>query len=339
VDKRYQVFVSSTYADLEAERRAVIQTVIELDCIPAGMELFPAVDDEQFEFIKRVIDDCDYYLVIIGGRYGSTTADGVSYTEKEYDYAMEVGLKVIALIHGSPDDIPFGKSETDPVLRERLERFRDKVATGRLVKFWTTSSELPGLVALSLSKTIKMFPAIGWVRASAPASEDILGEVNELRKANDALTRQVSAMAAAATPAIEDVAGLDDSFTLTGEFTTYSSSGSGRRSWSADATWRDVFAAIGPYLYEYPNDTQVKNVLEKAMFKRSGKGGYSPSLDDQVFKTVAVQLRTLGLIKTEYLKATTGGMALFWSLTPTGEAEMLRARVVRKESGVKAEDQ
>src|SRR6478736_6465367 len=47
--------------------RHVIQTVMEMDCIPAGMELFPAADEEQFEFIKRVIDDCDYYLLIIGG--------------------------------------------------------------------------------------------------------------------------------------------------------------------------------------------------------------------------------------------------------------------------------
>ena len=71
MDKRYQVFISSTCADLKEERRAVIQTVIQLNCIPAGMELFPAADEEQLAFIKRVIDDCDYYLLIIGGRYGS----------------------------------------------------------------------------------------------------------------------------------------------------------------------------------------------------------------------------------------------------------------------------
>src|SRR6476646_3341217 len=109
MDKRFQIFISSTYADLKEERRRVIQTVMELDCIPAGMELFPAADEEQFEFIKKVIDDCDYYLLIIGGRYGSTTSDGVSYTEKEYEYAVSKGIKVIALIHGNPDEIPFEK--------------------------------------------------------------------------------------------------------------------------------------------------------------------------------------------------------------------------------------
>ncbi len=123
MDKRYQVFVSSTYTDLLEERRNVIQALMEMDCIPAGMELFPAADEEQFEFIKRVIDDCDYYIVIVGGRYGSTTSAGISYTEKEYDYAREKGLRVIALLHDKPYDIPLGKSETDQELRARLDAF------------------------------------------------------------------------------------------------------------------------------------------------------------------------------------------------------------------------
>src|SRR5918997_1770382 len=136
MEKRYQVFVSSTFADLREERQRVIQTLMEMDCIPSGMELFPAVDEEQWEFIKRLIDDCDYYLLIIGGRYGSTTPEGVSYTEKEYDYAIEKGIKVIALLHENPDEIPMKKSETDPELRGRLKAFRDKVSQNRLVRFW-----------------------------------------------------------------------------------------------------------------------------------------------------------------------------------------------------------
>lgn len=53
MNKRYQVFISSTFTDLKDERSKVIQTIMELDCIPAGMEIFPAIDEEQFEFIKK----------------------------------------------------------------------------------------------------------------------------------------------------------------------------------------------------------------------------------------------------------------------------------------------
>ena len=165
MEKRYQVFVSSTYADLQEERRNVIQTLMEMDCIPSGMEIFPAVDEEQWAFIKRVISDCDYYILIIGGRYGSVTSEGISYTEKEYDFAVSIGLKVIAFLHKNPEDIPAKNSELDPLLRGKLESFRRRVSEGRLVKFWSKADELPGLVALSLSKTITTYPAIGWVRA------------------------------------------------------------------------------------------------------------------------------------------------------------------------------
>lgn len=187
MDKRYQVFVSSTYADLREERQKVMQTLMEMDCIPSGMELFPAADEEQFEFIKKVIDDCDYYLLIIGGRYGSVGSDGMSYTEKEYEYALERGIKVIALVHEDPTLIPAGKTDVEAKLRKRLEKFRDKVKTGRLVKFWRSPDELPALVSLSLSKTIKTYPARGWIRAGETSQEDLLNEINELRKENDRL--------------------------------------------------------------------------------------------------------------------------------------------------------
>ena len=161
MDKKYQVFVSSTYKDLIEERRVVTQALMEMDCIPAGMELFPAADEEQWEFIKKVIDDCDYYLLLIGSRYGSTTNDGISYTEKEYDYAVKLGLKVIALFHRPPEDTIDNEKPITQDHIERLNEFKDKVISNRLIKYWNNTSDLPGIVALSLQRTIKTFPAIG----------------------------------------------------------------------------------------------------------------------------------------------------------------------------------
>lgn len=161
MDKRYQVFVSSTYTDLNEERQLVTQTLMKMGCIPAGMELFPASDEDQFAFIKRVIDDCDYYLVIIGGRYGSVTTEGISYTEKEYDYAVKKGLKVVGLLHRNPENIPVSKAESVPEAREKLVAFRDKVSKDRLVDYWDNAPALPGLVALSMVNAIKTFPGVG----------------------------------------------------------------------------------------------------------------------------------------------------------------------------------
>ena len=105
MDKKYQVFVSSTYEDLQAERQEVMHVLLELDCIPSGMELFPAANDSQWELIKGVIDDCDYYVVIVAGRYGSIGPSGISFTEMEYRYALEKRKPVVAFLHGDPESI------------------------------------------------------------------------------------------------------------------------------------------------------------------------------------------------------------------------------------------
>jgi len=335
MSKRYQVFVSSIYADLKEERRKVIQTLMEMDCIPAGMELFPAADEEQFEFIKRVIDDCDYYLLIIGGRYGSMTPEGVSYTEKEYDYALESGLKVIALLHEDPNQIPVGKSDIDPVLRDRLKRFREKVATNRLVKFWKSAEELPGLVALSLSKTIKMFPATGWIRADTASNEQLLTEINDLRKENQQFRASLEKASAQTKPLISDLAGLDESITLSVRY--FDSFLHDYRYTSVAATWAEIFAIVAPCLLKHPNDEYVCAVLGRGLYEKATTSDKSATVKNHDFETIKLQFTSLNLVQVNYLKTTKGSMDLFWSLTDHGTSVMLQLRTVRTEQRQNAE--
>ena len=131
-DKRYQVFVSSTYDDLQDERKEVMQALLELDCIPAGMELFPASSEDQWSLIKRVIDDCDYYILIIGGRYGSVGPDGISYTQMEFEYALKTGKPIISFVHKNPASIPTGKSEQTDEGKKKLEEYK-KLAEKKMV--------------------------------------------------------------------------------------------------------------------------------------------------------------------------------------------------------------
>ena len=187
MEKRYQVFISSTFSDLKDERKKVMQTIMSLDCIPAGMELFPAMDEEQFEFIKRIIDDCDYYILIIGARYGSMDENGVSYTEKEYEYAISKNIPVMAFLHDDISSLPLNKADLDDELRKKLDSFRKKVETKRLVQYWKNADDLNAKVAVSLPKTIKMFPRNGWVKANLMANSESLQEINELRKENEEL--------------------------------------------------------------------------------------------------------------------------------------------------------
>ncbi len=330
MEKRYQVFVSSTYADLKEERQHVIQALMEMDCIPAGMELFPAADEEQWDFIKRVIDDCDYYLLIIGGRYGSVTENGISYTEKEFDYAVENELKVIALIHGEPDDIPLGKSERDENLRHKLCNFRDKVMDGRVVKHWNTATEIPGLVALSMTKTIKMYPAIGWVRANNVANEEIFVELNELRKENLTLQKSLNDNQIQSELILADIADIDAKFTIHGEYKDYSIPYVKFCTFEISLSWREIFSLLSPYLIDRCGEIIVGSKLASSLLEREGLSGGLASINEQEFKTIRIQLDAYGLIKCERLKTIKGGKATFWSLTAKGKKMMFESRVIRK---------
>ena len=132
VEKRFQVFVSSTFKDLEAERQEVMHALLELDCMPAGMELFPAANESQWNLIKKVIDDCDYYILILAGRYGSIAPEGLSYTEMEYRYALSINKPTIGFIHRDPGKIISDKTEATEEGKAKLAEFRGGREEARL---------------------------------------------------------------------------------------------------------------------------------------------------------------------------------------------------------------
>ena len=110
MDKIYRVFISSTYEDLVEERKEVTQALLEMNCFPTGMELFQASNDTQWDLIKKVIDSCDYYIVIVAGRYGSIHNEtGKSYTQMEYEYALSVGIPILGFIRSDLSKLPHNK--------------------------------------------------------------------------------------------------------------------------------------------------------------------------------------------------------------------------------------
>lgn len=169
--RRYQVFVSSTFEDLKEERQYVIQALLETKCIPLGMGLFPAASVEQWQLIKRVIDECDYYIVVIAGRYGSLNEAQVGYTEMEYDHAVSIGKPVIGFYHKSPETLPVSKSEKTDAGRERLKKFTEKVKK-KLCRPWISPAELGSAVKSAILHELEFTPKPGWIRADAIASSD-----------------------------------------------------------------------------------------------------------------------------------------------------------------------
>ena len=333
MDKRYQVFVSSTYADLKEERGKVMQTIIALDCIPAGMEWFPAIDEDQFEFIKKIIDDCDYYVLIVGGRYGSISEDGISYTEKEYDYAVSRNIPVIAFLHNDIKQLAFDKSEANPEYRIKLETFREKISKGRLVQFWNNADELNGKVAVSLTKTIKMHPTVGWVKANMQTNTESLQEINDLRKRIELLEKEKKELQRNGCTKVDNIANLNELYQILGDvFRTYIDDYGDEcerivSSWQISITWAEIIAIVAPLFISGVRDDSVLYLISEELFRTF----YPDSIDrgeisKECFFTIKVQLLALGIIDENSIKNKN------WVLSAKGFQMMMNERAVKTQT-------
>ena len=186
MDIRYQIFVSSTYEDLKEERKEVTQAILECGCFPAGMELFQASNKTQWEIIKKVIDESDFYLVIIAGRYGSLGTDDnghkVSYTEMEFDYALNTNKPILALLHNDIMSLPVSKTDNSSTKKAKLTKFREKALDGRNVKFWDNKDNLKSAALAAINNMISDTDAVGWVRSNQKVDKTAYGIIDEQRR-------------------------------------------------------------------------------------------------------------------------------------------------------------
>lgn len=264
MDKRYQVFISSTFVDLKDERQAVLRAVLELDQMPAGMELFPAADDSAWQLIKDVIDASDYYVVIIGGRYGSLDETGLGYTEKEYDYAVSAKKPVIPLLHEKPDNLPREKTETDEATWKKLQAFRAKVEKRHTCVYWKTAEDLKAKVIVGLTAAMKRHPTVGWVRADQVPTEATIAEVLGLR--NRVAELEAEAAAARVTPPVgtEDLEQGDDTFEINMSFKARpSGTYLDRSEYTAHIrlTWSKIFAAVAPTMISEASGDELRRAF------------------------------------------------------------------------------
>lgn len=343
MDKRYQVFISSTYADLQEERQEVIQALLELDCIPAGMELFPAASEDQWTLIKKVIDDCDYYMVIIAGRYGSIGPDGFSYTEMEYRYALETGKPIIGFVHRNPGELTANRCEITDDGKTKLGAFRDFVQK-KMCRFWDSPADLGSQVSRSLVKLIKSNPGIGWVRGDLVPDESTTEEILSLRRRIEELQQELLAASTHGPEEAKRFAQGDDTFEISYSFVAstdkYDFHGSSYRG-TVTAEWDYIFSVVSPLMINEAPEGDLAKALNRLVhdlayseLKKSKEFKdlmlMNFRIDSDDFQTIKIQLRALGLITKSTKSRSVKDTATYWTLTPYGDNVMTRLRAIQK---------
>lgn len=196
MEKKLQVFVSSTFTDLIDERQAAVESILNAGHIPAGMELFKAGDKSQKETIKRWIDESDAYMLILGGRYGTIDKEsGKSYTHWEYEYAGEKGIPRFSIVMDEESLEKKIKAVGSDVMEkenpQKLQMFRELVLS-KHSKFFSDEKDIKLYVLESLKDLERDGSLMGWISGKKFGSyEELLEENHELLKENNKLKQEI----------------------------------------------------------------------------------------------------------------------------------------------------
>lgn len=171
MEKRYEIFISSTFKDLIEERQVIKNIIFEQDNLATGMESFVG-GRPPWHFIEKAIESCDYYILIVGGFYGSINSkseqEGLSFTECEFRLAQKLGKEILLLMLSERglQQLSVEKRETSDDKIRKLTEFRERIMRDHTVIEWDDLKDLKTKVPERLSRWLRENPIKdgGWVR-------------------------------------------------------------------------------------------------------------------------------------------------------------------------------
>jgi len=183
---RLGVFVSSTWLDLQPERKAVEEALQRLRASSfVGMEHFGSRHEDTRRASLEEVDRGHVYVGIFAARYGS----GI--TEAEYRRARERGLECF-IYFKAKSAITLDKYEEDAAQQARLEKLKAELRQSHTVSEFNNPDELAAKVTADLSRwifdeyrkrpsdTAGDDPALRALHQLPPPPGDFTGRVEEL---------------------------------------------------------------------------------------------------------------------------------------------------------------
>ncbi|MFZ5723118.1 MAG: DUF4062 domain-containing protein [Pseudomonadota bacterium] len=339
-NKKYQVFVSATCDDLREERQRLAEALLAAGCIPVGLELCPRdASLEQANAIKALIDECDYYLILVGGRYGSLAPTGISYTHREFIYAQTKRKPMASLIHEHPESLPQEKRERTAEGVARLRDFKELVARGTLVRPWNQVDDLKGGIQRLLAQLVKTHPAPGWVRGSQVADLNMARENQELRRQVEELRKELDQFTNGRAVKPEVLARGSDLTAVTYSCNVYIKGNCIVSQARTQLTWDTVFATLAPTMMNEVTEDQMRQTLAARIAENAlkdvaeqHKGAHAVRdivINPVSFNTIKMHFRAMGYIR----KGTTPGPGNqpTWQITPQGDQYMVGLLAVRRQ--------
>lgn len=337
---RYQVFVSSTYSDLKDEREHVIHELTKVGYIAVGMEQFPATPEEQMEYIRPIIDESDYYVVIIRAKYGSTAEDGISFTEKECQYAVETGKPVLAFLFGHPEKLRLEETDQDPEKMRKLTAFKASLTAKKIVRFWDEKVDLATAVKDTINDMVRRKPGVGWIRGNQAIDPQVYKNLEVLRRENEVLKAKLAESELAAYAHPSNLHSGSDILTVS--FSIVGISGLQETRGTISLSWDHLFDLMSEGIYRESSEEDCIWKFIQAAQESMPFSGEHIGLSEDVPRIIRQQFEALGLIESfvKVVEVNPGfgeisyrQQVFSWRFTPRGRSYAATRNAITREQG------
>jgi len=303
----------------------MIRAVLEMGHIPVGMEMFSAADDEQWKIIARHIDESDYYAVVVAHRLGSLVSEGLSYTRKEYEYAVKQGVPILGFIIDDNAAWPATKIDNESSALADLANFKTRVRE-KPVSFWSTAEDLYGRFSVALMKAITANPREGWVRASeSGGGPQVTAEIIRLSSENASLRRRLEEAQEESTKQEADRLRETVGFLLNTKRTpSYRYSPQGEWQTDAEETLFSIFFHISQEMLIEATTKELAQILAMNIRVDTNKSWDLVALNQ--LRGIIADLVTLDLVQPSARKHAVSDKDEYWTLTALGKQVLKRTR-------------
>lgn len=157
---QFKAMISATARDLEPQRLAAQEACLANDVFPVWMKHLPAQDADGFKVSMEMVDRADIYIGIYAMRYGWVpdfdNPKQVSITELEFDRALERKAsgklkELLIFIAGEDTRYSRGDIEMSESAQQKLEAFRQRASSRRVVSFFNSTEELQRQISEALA--------------------------------------------------------------------------------------------------------------------------------------------------------------------------------------------
>ena len=342
-DKRYQVFISATYTDLQEERGVLLQALPTFGCLPTTVEAHTQNLSTMVN-IRRRIDDCDYFILLVGSRYGSLMPSGVSYTHMEYVYAATKQKPILVLMHEAPETRAEDLQEQKVEGKLKFGDFRKVLQREREhIVYWRDARNLVNALHNAIPALLHRHPTVGWVRigkeggARAPVNAELEKECELLKKRIKELETERERWLSSAVGSTENLSKGDDLLEVVYRCKAYAGGNCQDVNGKTRLSWNELLVSFGSNLLQAQTEefmaAKINERLQKNALLEIQKeypkthAVVEVQISPSSFNAIKMQFRVLGVVQRV---TRDNDQKQWWQMTAVGERHLTTIMSVRR---------